>query len=79
MPLPAVASRSALASGRLDAWFGSARGERIRAILGRIHLSKDPGGEWPHSYHGVGKDETDFWRIAASTDGLQSEMDLEKE
>lgn len=39
------------ASARLDAVFGAAVAESLRAFLGRGLRHRDPGGEWPHTWH----------------------------
>ena len=56
-------------SGRLDRWIGNGPGETVRRLLARAHRHNDPGGEWPHSNHGLAvPDEEAFWAMALAMD-----------
>lgn len=43
-------------SGRLDRILGERWAELVRASLGRKHVHRDVGGEWPHSYGAIDND-----------------------
>lgn len=77
LPLRPPAAISVPASGRLDRWFGVARGERIRKLLGVRYKHTEAGAEWPHSYGPIG-DTAAFWRDCEALDrGDESTCDFQ--
>jgi hypothetical protein len=67
-PLPAAPPEPApAATGRLDRWLGSGRGEDLRRLLGVRFRHGSAGSEWPHS-GGPGAEAGDLLELAARID-----------
>jgi glycosyltransferase involved in cell wall biosynthesis len=53
---PAPPEHTPAASGRLDRWLGTGRGEDLRRLLGVRFRHASAGSEWPHSSSGSAED-----------------------